>query len=313
MASRAARRLGAFCYDHTFTRLLGTRGESETVLKDLVAAWRAARTGVSAQAATLNWRSSTVGRASSRCGRAPARRQGELPRRDAAPRRAAISAPRAALRVGGIACRRNWRTRPPCGPCTRSHSATTTFCPLAMPELERGTMRGARPSRTLRRPRSAPCTQLAAQLGRNGEHGSAGQRGARRRACIVPELCLCAAAPRARLRDLMAATPPRCAGRHLWRTLRPRTSTKCHMKRAARASRSSRHAERIDGHKQGTKEGRRQAEEKELNFVRTVEFVEGEAKGRAEVLGALGVASPAAFRAKFGVDSPPALASFFGQ
>ena len=35
--ARAAR-LGALCYDSTFTRVLGTRGTSEPILKDLVGA-----------------------------------------------------------------------------------------------------------------------------------------------------------------------------------------------------------------------------------------------------------------------------------
>ena len=47
--ARAAR-LGALCYDSTFTRVLGTRGTSEPILKDLVGAWRAAREGGAARA-----------------------------------------------------------------------------------------------------------------------------------------------------------------------------------------------------------------------------------------------------------------------
>ena len=50
MTSLAAR-LGALCYDHTFTRVLGTRGASEPILKDLVAAWNAARAGGAVAAA----------------------------------------------------------------------------------------------------------------------------------------------------------------------------------------------------------------------------------------------------------------------
>lgn len=38
-------RPGALCTDHTFTRVLGTRNESEVILADLMYAWRRAQTG----------------------------------------------------------------------------------------------------------------------------------------------------------------------------------------------------------------------------------------------------------------------------
>ena len=339
-AAARATRLGALCYDHTFTRLLGTRGESEPILKDLVAAWRAARTGGAAQAAADDVDVEILDR-QVLAGAQP-RGKGDLVAdvrlrggKDTfiveVQHRVEPSFPRRALLYASA----EFVSRHMADPASQRPVHTIAFCDFDFARGRDGIRSGLSAWRKAEPPLT-PATERAVHfynlLPSAAAMASMGQLG---NEALDEELAsrlsfVFALLPHApRLQDLTTATPPLLRWASLVAHVAPDNLDE--VPAEVRSKGVDKLMSMLSGSVDVTKAERLEAEAKEDDFERAMEsaLAEGDAKGEArgraegwaegradaiaEMLARLSVASKSAFSAKFGVDPASAAAAFFDQ
>ena len=344
--ARAARQ-GALCYDRTFTRLLGTRGTSEPILKDLIGAWRAARTDGAAQASAEGVDVEIVER-QVLTGAMP-RGKGDLIAdvrlhgggdnfivevqhrvEPLFPRRALLyaAADLVSQHLEGPFATQVAKQRP---------VHTLAFCDFDFTRGREGAVlrtgmnawRKAAPPVEPRTERAVhvysllPCAADMARLGQLGNGALDDELSAR----ISFVFALLPHAPR--LQDLTAATPPLLRWASLVAHVAPDNIDA--VPKAVRSKGVETLMLMLRETVDATEAERRDAEASEGEFERAVDsaLAEGEAKGKAEGIaesmgalgilsiadfrakGALGILSIADFRAKFGTDPSGAIAAFF--